>query len=413
MEIGYLLREIFAEKTRVLLTVFAIAWGTLSICLMLSVGEGALQTLTKLLDQMGANFVVVSGIKTSMPFEGISAGQKVILHRSDMKALSQLKNVTLVTPEYSANSPLSYGSKKRTMQMVSGVAPAYQQMRQIDMAHGRFINQVDMQQAHQVIVLGADVAKGLFGTQRDAVGERVHMGPFLLTVVGVAKDKNQMGGYETDDNNLAWIPASTFRALFNPKGGIHNLLVGLRKGAEHKPIEIAIKNEMALTHRYSPKDEAALQIYDNQKYVSATGDFFRGVQVFLGIVGALTLLIASLGIANVMYVAVESAIPEIGIRMAVGAERGDIVRHYLWESVLVTAIGGLVGFGICYLLILCANPFIEKIKFFGSFSGLHLSLSLPLAIAVIIVLGVVGFLAGIFPARRASKIQIVEALYHE
>lgn len=412
MEWGYLLREIFAEKTRVFLTVFAIAWGTLSICLMLSVGEGVLQTLTNLMDRMGSNLIVVSGLTTAKPFEGLAPGQTVQLKAADRSVLKKVPGAGVVTPEYNTTYQISYGAKKRESQSISGIEPAYQNLRDIQLKSGRFINQLDLQSSKLVVVLGFDVAKGLFGSQRQALGQLIHVGPFVLRVIGVTKWKNQLGGYETDDNNLIWIPATTFKALFSPQG-IRYWLVSLLNKNLATAVEKGVRQNLAEAHHFAPSDKGALWVFNNAEYVSKLSVFFRGVQVFLGLVGALTLLIASLGIANVMYVAVESAIGEIGIRMAVGAQKSDIVRHYVVESLLVTAVGGFVGFAVCYGLILAANPFVEKIKFLDSFSGLHLSLSFGLALAVIIILGFVGFLAGIFPARRASKIQIVEALYHE
>lgn len=407
----YLWREMFAQKTRVFLTIFAIAWGTIAICLMLAVGQGLIVTMTKLMDELGSHLVVIKGLTTSESYAGSSAGRQIQLNKQDLANLRLIKGVQLVSPEYNTVVKLSFKSRSHGYQAVSGVGSEYKSLRHIQMAKGRFINQIDNRLASNVVVLGASVVKNLFKPGQDPLGKQIHMGSNLLTVIGVTKDKSQLSQYETPDNYLSWIPAKTYERLF--KGDkITFILVHLKEGVRRDELVRELKIALALNHHFNPNDKSALWIFDNENYVSKMTAFLTGVEWFLGIVGALTLLIASIGIANIMFVAVESATSEIGIKLACGALKRDIVKHYLFEALLVTGLGGFIGVVFSYAVILITNPFLEEVKIIV-FKGMHLSLPITQLLGVVIVLGVIGFLAGIFPAMRASKIQIVEALRHE
>lgn len=411
MDFLYLWREMLAQKTRVLLTIFAISWGTIAICLMLAAGQGLLSTMTKLMDELGAHLIVVKGLTTSMPYQGQSAGQQIFLDHADILNLREMPGVASVSPEYNTVTKITYGSKARSFQAVSGVEPAYRVIRKITLAHGRFINPVDQKNANNVIVLGSLVSKALFSKNENPVGQLIHLGPNLLRVIGVAEDKAQLSQYEAPDNYLTWMPASTYQRFF--KGDkIAYIIIKIADGYQRAEITREVKLALALKHEFNPADKAALWIFDNENYIQKMTLFLDGIQWFLGIVGALTLLIASIGIANVMFVAVESATGEIGIKLACGALKRDIIAHYLFEALLVTAIGGAIGVLFSYAVILIANPFLEQVKII-MFKGLHLSLPLFQLAGVICVLGFIGMIAGVFPAMRAAKIQIVEALRHE
>lgn len=406
----YLIREIFAEKKRVWLTTFAIAWGTLSIVCMLAVGQGMLVTMLRYMNQLGSHLLVVSPVSTSQPFMGNKSGTIVYLDEHDMQRIAGLPGVEYVTPEYSSRTRISYTTKTQ-FAPVSGVSVRYIALRHVHIQSGRWINATDVLNARQVIVLGNTIAAALFPKDQNPIGQEIKVGPYLFTVVGVTENNTQLTQYETPDVLLTWIPATTFKKIFSVVG-VQNILVNLKPKANRALVKQQIQDLLAILHHVKYTDKTFLHIFDNEQTIQDMESFFHGIQFFLGAVGTITLLVASLGIANIMNVAVRKATAEIGIRMACGAQPFHIVTQYLLEGFIVTFFGGVLGLVLAFFGIEIANYFLKGVSLFF-IKGIQLSLSFPLFFAILMVLGVVGLLAGIFPALRAARIQPVEALRHE
>ena len=407
----YLIKEIFAEKTRVWLTIMAIAWGTLSISLMLATGQGVMETFTTFINKLGSHMIVVSGGKSTLAYQGRSGGVLVQLDKTDMTKIKRLPGVSAVYPEYIASTSMSHDGLTTNFTAIHGVNQGYQNTRKIPLSAGRFINHLDVVNRNPVIVLGAEVVPGLFTKKQKVVGQSIQIGSGLFKVIGITSDESQLGAYQTPDKYLTFIPSSVFTASFHPKG-ISNLLVIYNSQVSDANLKTQIRDLVAMHYHLNPKDKGIVNYFDNQKNIEQVTSFFMGVKFFLGLVGVITFLVASLGIANIMYVELQRAMPEIGIIMACGARSWDIVKLYFLESLLVTAIGGAIGLFLAFLCILIGNYFLLGLTNI-LLKGLQLSLSWELTLAVIIVLLFVGGLAGIFPAIKAARIQPVEALRHE
>lgn len=409
MDLSYLLKELFAERVRVWLTVFAIAWGTLAIALMLSVGQGLLVSLTNLMQQMGSNQVVLTAGTSSINYDGSLAGTQLELNQLDLNTIASLPGVVALSPEYSAYGTLTFQARQH-LGWINGVSGNYLRLHPVKMqANGRFINSQDITQKRQVIVLGYDAAQDLFKDE-NPLGQWVQIGPFNFQVIGVTENYNQLMNYESPDIYLTWIPANVFTSLLGNLP-INNVIIQTA-AADSSALQQQIRTLIARHHGFAPNDQTMINFIGNADALNSIRDFFHGLQLFLGIIGAVTLLVASLGIANVMYIAVQKAIPAIGIRMACGAETYQIVRHYMLQALLATALGGSIGLLLALAVIKLANLVLHRVSIFG-FSGLHFALSWPLFFAIACILGIVGLSAGIFPAIKASRIEPVEALRYE
>lgn len=408
----YLIKEMLAQKTRFYLTILAIAWGAASITIMLAVGEGLRINFTQAMRGVGQDILIVQGGSTSKNYHGMPINTPVNVTWQDYQHLKRGLLAAAVTPEYTLQANFTVG-KLVSNNPIRAVLPNYQQLRNISIKPGgRFINRLDEQKHAQVIVLGPDVANQLFANDNNPVGKTVLIGKQIFTVIGIMQPKLQLWNYQIPDKYLTWIPASTYRLLANP-ATVNNLIVVPHAVGNFAAIKQQIRTIIALDHGVDPNDQSILTIQDTATVQQKTNQLFTGMEIFLGVVGGITLLIAGIGVANVMLVSVKRATREIGIRMAIGARSYQVLMHYVLEGLLATAIGGALGILFAYLLtkLIALIPLqTSALQFLPKPQPV---LSPLVAFIVILVLGLVGFCAGFFPARKAAQIDPAQALRYE
>jgi len=397
-----LYRDLASQKLRTFLTAFGIMWGTAAISMLLAFGEGFHNQILINSAGLGESIVIAWPMQTSIPFEGLGKGRRIQLTEEDIELVRRrATGLAGISGEYAETYKVLYAGRTLPVD-VSGVSPVFGELRNlVPQSGGRFVNVLDERLQRRVVFFGDEMAKELFG-EEDPIGRTVMMMGSPFTVVGVLKAKTQDSSYSGRDKDKAFIPGSTFRALSGAKyaGPIIFKAADLSKTEALKQEVIRI---LAKKHRFDPQDKEALMMWDTTEEGKFINTFMLGFRAFLGIVGSLTLVVGGIGVSNIMNVVVEERTREIGIKMALGARSRSILRQFMAETLLVTIVSGAIGLliaaAICAVFPDSAHEFVGKP-----------SISPSVALLTAVLLGVIGFLAGYFPARDASRLDPVVAM---
>jgi putative ABC transport system permease protein len=399
------------QRKRIALTILAIAWGTLSIVLLLSFGEGMKRAFHKGSRGMGEGIGVVWPGSTSRPFLGLPSGRAIPFHDDDASYLrARIPEIALISNEYSKRVPVTAGTKNVNAR-VRGVEACFGEMRNlIPDAGGRFLDDTDVTEKRRVVFLGNELANDLFGTQ-DVVGKTVQINGSPFLVIGVMTKKIMMGMYSGPDAGQAAIPSTAFKAIYTDQRP-GNLVYRPRDMAEEGDrAKEEIYRVLGERNHFDPDDHPALGIWDTRENQRITGNIALGIQLFLGIIGTLTLLVGGMGVANIMYAVVKERTREIGVKMALGAKVRQVMAPFVLEALFMTVIGGILGTALSLAIIMgiAALPLQgEAFEFLG-----RPTFSPAIALATSVVLGTVGTLSGYFPARRAASVNPAVSLRYE
>ena len=396
-------RDVRSQKLRTFLTVFGIIWGTVSVTLLLAFGKGMQRQMTVNAAGIGDGICIAWPGLTSIPFEGLGKGRKMRVNEDDIDAVRrEAPGLRAVSSEYSQTMKLNYGAKTVAVD-ISGVAPEFGTMRNVNpRPDGRFINPTDMREQRRVLFIGNKLAEQVFG-QTSPVGKTVMLGGSPFLVVGVLEKKVQQSSYSGRDNQKGFIPGSTFRALTGEKW-VDNIIYQPAVLKDSKTTNDAVRRVLAGRLRFAPDDKEALSVWDTTEEFAFLGTFFLSFRLFLGIIGSFTLIVGGIGVSNIMNVVVEERTKEIGIKMALGAKTPWILRQFLLETLLITAMGGLIGFALS-LTVCAVFPKFGVTEYVGD-----PDVSLSVALMTATVLGLTGLFAGYFPARDASRLDPVVAM---
>jgi putative ABC transport system permease protein len=407
------IQDLFYEKTRIALTILAIAWGTFAIAIMLAIGEGLRLNFARTMANAGDKLLTITPGITSKNYRGVGSNERLKLNKRDLGSIASLPNVASVSPQYKFHSQLRYHDRNIYYANFYAITPEYATIHRMQIkSKQRFISSFDHQQRNSVVVIGAMTADKLFAPEENPMGETIYIDGRPFMIVGVMQKKPQMHAAEMPDDRLNWIPASTYELLNNPQQ-IDAIEIAY-KDLEFLPqTKNTIQKVVALNHGVDPNDPSIVNFSDLAKDQEKINSFFVNMQIFLGIIGSLTLLIAGIGIANVMYASVARATRQIGLQMALGATTKHILVHYIFESLVVTVIGGIIGMIVTMLVIYLIRLIPMQGKVIEYIGQPEPVLSFLVLVIVIVVLGVIGFVAGLFPALKAAKIDPAEALVYE
>jgi putative ABC transport system permease protein len=404
------LSDLRVHRTRATLTLIAITWGTIAVVLLLSFGEGLGNQMLKGMMNAGNRIIVLSGGETGILYQGLPKGRRIRPVEEDVELIRRtVIGIGAMSPQYRNNVSLTYG-KFTTTAECEGVNPGFEEMRRMYPAGGgRFLNEVDVEQQRRVLVLGSVIAKDIFKDE-DPIGKTLLLDGVPYTMIGIIQKKVQTAMNNGPDTRRAVIPYTTFRTTYGNKF-VNTIVIQPTDPSRQESIKNSIYEILGRKYKFDPKDERALRFWDFIEAEKISRKVGLGVSIFLFSIGFLTLLIAGVGVANVMYVVVKERTKEIGIKMAVGARRSFILAQFIFESLLLSLSGGAIGILFCYAVISVVR-LIPAEEGAMQFVGRPV-LSLSLVLITVGILSAIGFVAGVFPARKAASVDPVESLRYE
>ncbi len=394
------LRALWRNKTRALLTTLGVVIGVGSVIAMLGIGAGAQQRIAEQLASLGTNTLVIRSGSVTRGGVRTGAGGITTLTRADADAIAELPDVLAVAPSVRDSAQVRYrGTNWGTA--VEGVTTDYASVHNWSLAEGTFITDRQVQSAGHVCVLGQTVARELFGL-RSPLGESIVLKTLSCRVIGVLTEKGATAwGSDQDDAVLA--PLTTVQRKLKGITHIERIEVVARNREASFRLLKEIKSLLRQRHRTSEDQADDFRIYNRAELAQSSEESARVFTWLLGSIASVSLLVGGIGIMNIMLVSVTERTREIGIRMALGARRRDILWQFLLEALVLSIAGGLMG------IFLGLGGALAVARF----SELPVSVTPGSILVAFLFAGLVGVFFGIHPARKASRLRPIEALRYE
>ena len=392
--------SLIANKMRSILTMLGIIIGVAAVIALVSIGNGVKQDIQNSISSLGSNLLMVMPGAPRTPGVRPSQGSMKSLKVSDYQAISKLDGVKAASP-YTANSYVTIYQSKNWTTTVSGVSSNFQDVNNWTMAEGRFISSKNVENRERVAVVGQTVVKNLFAGE-DPVGKEIRVKNIPFRVIGVLNSKGN-GTMGNDQDDVIFIPYTT--AMERVEGVDYLRMVYVVASDDNGIDRLQSDIENLLRVRHSIKDTNLDDFnIQNMKSIMETMEQTTGtLTLFLGAVAAISLVVGGIGIMNIMLVSVTEPTREIGIRKALGATYFVIVTQFLIEAVVISLMGGLIGIALG----------IGASKLIGLASGMSTVISVPTIVLSFAFSMAIGLVFGIYPARKAAKLNPIDALHYE
>ncbi len=394
------LLTVLRNKLRSFLTVLGIVIGVASVIAMVTVGQGSTAQVQSDVAALGSNLLMIRpGSAQRGP--GGGANDAPPLTAQDAAVLpEQLSSVVAAAGASAKTQTVVFGEVNRIVQ-ITGTDNNYFGIRGRTLATGRLFNESELRAGSTVCVIGTSTAKALFGAG-DPVGSDIRIGKITCQVVGFLAERSA-SSFGQDDNDTVVMPLRAFQRRISGKADVQTIYLTVRDGVSTDTATTEIQTLMRERRKLAGDDADNFNVFD-MKQISSMLTGITGVLTgLLSAVAAISLIVGGIGIMNIMLVSVTERTREIGIRMAVGATERQVLLQFLVEAIVLSLIGGILG--ICVGLLLgLVGSYALNISFLPDWRIIGASF---------VFSAVVGVVFGFFPARRAARLDPIEALRHQ
>jgi putative ABC transport system permease protein len=391
-----------------------VAWGIFMLMILLGSGNGLSNGVANNFMNDAVNAMWIWQGETTIPYEGMKSGRPIQFHNQDQEIVSKVSGVGVSSGRYfMGNTRYSYLKESGEYTTIT-CQPELKEVENLILNEGRFINQIDIVQNRKVVVIGADIKTALF-KDSVALGEYVNINMVPFKVVGICTEPG------STRNRNAYMPLSTAQMIFSGSNRLHNLALTIDAATleESQAIEEKIRTALGKQHKFDPKDEGAIGLYNKLENYIQTMKIFQAIKIFIWIIGIGTLIAGIVGVSNIMLIVVKERTKEIGIRKAIGASPSSVIGLILLESIMITTIAGYIGLVLGTGLMEMINYFMVQSVGTGPSqqdSGtifLNPTVDINIAVYSTLLLIVAGAIAGYIPAKRAASIKPIVALRDE
>ena len=387
-----------SNRLRSLLTMVGIVIGNASVITLVGVGRGAQLLAEGQLNNLGANVLFVVPGNTNARRQGVTRPKTLVLEDAEAIA-TQVPSVKRVAPVINTNQVVQAGARSSTG-AVFGATSEFPPVRGFDVAKGRFINAKDVAGAKAIAVLGSDLRTKLFPTG-SAIGQQVRIGNQSFEVVGVMAPKGAVFGSNQDENT--YIPITTMVNRITGRDPIYgvslnSISVEARDENSINAAIFQINNLLRQRHRILRDDDFVVR--SQKDALTIVGTITGGLTLMLGAIGGISLLVGGIGIMNIMLVSVSERTEEIGLRKALGARSGDVLKQFLVESLVLASLGGAIG----------TLAGLGTVSLVAAVTPLPATIGATMVVVTVGLSGSIGLFFGVVPARRAAKLDPIVAL---